>query len=398
MSDLSPGDDALELARLLISIDSVSPSLVPGAPGEGRIAAVIAQRLEGAGFLVDLIPAQEDPQRVSVVAVHEGSRPGPTVVFNGHLDTVGVEGMADPFNARIADGKLFGRGASDMKSGLAGLIVAAERLAAADHPGTVVFTGVADEEDASVGAAAVLRHLADRGVTADVCLIAEPTWLDRVSAHRGYAVVEVTLQGTAAHSSQPGLAVDAIRALGALLHEVARADDELRRRPAHPLLEYGSFTATVVRAGSAPFTIAADATLVIERRTLPGERAEDALVEVQAMLDAVVARMPGLRTSARLTHQREAWEADEQGAAARFADALAAEFSRDAEALPAAVGAPYWMESALWQAAGIPTVVCGPAGGGLHAAEEWVDLDQLRRFPEAVVAATRDALSGSSEA
>ena len=397
MSDLSPGDDALELARLLISIDSVSPSLVPGAPGEGRIATVIAKRLEGAGFLVDLVPAPEDPQRVSVVAVHAGSRPGPTVVFNGHLDTVGVEGMVCPFDPRIADGKFFGRGASDMKSGLAGLIVAADRLVAADHPGTVVFTGVADEEDASVGAAAVLRHLADRGVTADVCLIAEPTWLDRVSAHRGYAVVEVTLQGVAGHSSQPALSVDAIRALGHVLQEVERADEELRQRPAHPLLEYGSFTATVARAGSAPFTIAADATLFIERRTLPGERAEDALVEVRAMLDAVAARTPGLRTDARLTHQREAWEADEHGPAARFAEFLAAALTRDGETVPAAIGAPYWMESALWQAAGIPTVVCGPAGGGLHAAEEWVDVEQLRRFPEAVIAATIDALSGSSE-
>lgn len=398
MADLSPGDDALELARLLISIDSVSPSLVPGAPGEGRIAAAIAARLEGAGFVVDLVPAPEGPDRVSVVAVHRGSLPGRTVVFNGHLDTVGVEGMSEPFTPRVADGKLFGRGASDMKAGLAGLIVAAERIAASDHPGTVVFTGVADEEDASVGAVAVLRHLADRGMTAEVCLIAEPTWSDRVAAHRGYAVVEVMLQGTAAHSSQPGLAVDAIRGLSALLQEVERADAELRRRPSHPLLESGSFIATVAKAGSAPFTIAAEAVLVIERRTLPGERAEDALVEVQAMLDAVVAGTPGLRASARLTHQREAWEADGHGPAARFADLLATELRGGAERVPAAVGAPYWMESALWQAAGIPTVVCGPAGGGLHAAEEWVDVDQLRRFPEAVIAATRDALSGSGEA
>ncbi|WP_285036245.1 M20/M25/M40 family metallo-hydrolase [Plantibacter sp. ME-Dv--P-095] len=397
MSDLSPGDDALELARLLISIDSVSPSLVSGSAGEGPIAAVIAQRLERAGFTVDLVPALEDPRRVSVVAVHEGSEAGRTVVFNGHLDTVGVEGMDDPFTPRVEGGRLFGRGASDMKSGLAGLIVAAERLVAAGHPGTVVFTGVADEEDASVGAAAVLQHLADRGVPADVCLIAEPTWLDRVSAHRGYAVVEVTLQGVAGHSSQPALSVDTIRALGHVLQEVERADEELRQRPAHPLLESGSFTATVARAGSAPFTIAADATLVIERRTLPGERAEDALVEVRAMLDAVAARTPGLRTDARLTHQREAWEADEQGPAARFAEFLAAALTRDGETVPAAIGAPYWMESALWQAAGIPTVVCGPAGGGLHAAEEWVDREQLRRFPEAVIAATIDALSGSSE-
>lgn len=389
MSDLSPGDDALELASVLISIDSVSSSLVPGAAGESRLAAVIAERLERAGYTVEIVPALSDPLRISLVAVHVGSQPGGTVVFNGHLDTVGVEGMDEPFTPRIEDGRLYGRGASDMKAGLAGLIVAAERLAGADHPGTIIVTAVADEEDASVGAAAVLDHLANRGVTADLCLIAEPTWLDTVSAHRGYAVIEVTLQGSAAHSSQPDLGIDAIRALGALLQEVERADLALRQRPPHPLLGSGSFTATVVRAGHAPFTIAAEATLVLERRTLPGELAEGAALEVQGMLDAIAATTPGLRTSTRLTHHRQAWEVDTHGPASSFGELLAAHLTRSGKA-PDAVGAPYWMESALWQEAGIPSVVCGPAGGGLHAAEEWVDIDQLRRFPEAVTAATRD--------
>jgi len=392
MSVLSVGDDALDLARLLISIDSVSPSLVPAAVGEARLAEVVAERLGRAGYTVELIAAPSDPRRVSVYAVHEGSRPGATVVLNGHLDTVGVEGMRDPFTPRIEDGRLYGRGASDMKAGLAGLVVAAERLARMDHRGTVVVACVADEEDASVGALAVLDHMARAEVVADLCLIAEPTWLDTVSAHRGYAVVEATLHGTAAHSSQPGLGVDAIRALAALLQEVERADRALQQRAPHPLAGCGSFATAVVRAGSAPFTVAAEATVVIERRTLPSERAADTVLDVGAMLDAVAERFPGLRTSARLTHHREAWEADAHGAAVSFTELLTSHLARTTGTTPNAVGAPYWMESALWQEAGIPAVVCGPAGGGLHAAEEWVDVEQLRRFPEAVIAATHDHL------
>ena len=384
MSISATGSAAVDLTAALISIDSVSPSLAAGAEGEARIASALAERLEAAGYAVQLLAAASDSRRVSVVAERTGSRPGRTVVLNGHLDTVGVEGMPDPFAPRIEDGRMTGRGASDMKGGVAGLVVAAERLAAADAPGTVIVALVADEEDASLGAEAVLHHLAERDVHMDLCLIGEPTWLDIAIAHRGYAVVEVTLQGKAAHSSQPEEGIDAARAVGELLTSIAAADDALRRRSRHPLLPHGSLMATVVRAGSAPFMVAATADVVVERRTLPGEAAADALAEVRALVDEVTARTPGLTAEVQLTHAREAWQADAAGNAAEFTALLGEALVAAGSKRPAHVGEPYWMESALWQAAGVPTVVCGPAGGGLHAIDEWVEVAQLERFAVAV--------------
>jgi acetylornithine deacetylase len=386
----------VDLTAALVAIDSVSPSLVPGSAGEERIASYLADRLTTAGYTVRFVVAPSDPRRVSLIAERTGSRPGRTVVLNGHLDTVGVEGMPEPFAARIESGRMYGRGTSDMKGGVAGLVVAAEQLAATDAPGTVIVALVADEEDASVGAEAVLDDLRGRGLSMDVCLIAEPTWLDLAVAHRGYAVIDVSLTGKAAHSSQPEEGVDAIRALGVLLAAVADADASLRQQPSHPLLSYGSLMATVVRGGSATFSVAATADVSVERRTLPGESSAAALDEVRALVDPIVAATPGLESAFTLTHSREPWELNAEGPAAEFAGLLAAALPVTGSSTPDRVGAPYWMESALWQAAGIPTVVCGPAGGGLHAVDEWVDLEQLRRFPVAVADAVGRFLAGDN--
>lgn len=362
--------DVVALTAELVAIDSVSPSLVPAAAGEAAIAAFVSARLARAGFAVRSVGP---PSRPSVIAVHEGSRPGRTVVLNGHLDTVGVEGMATPFEPRVEGQRMTGRGTSDMKGGVAGLIVAAEALAAADLPGRLIVTLVADEEDGSAGAVEVLAAL--QGERMDVCLIAEPTWNDLAVAHRGYAVVRVGITGRAAHSSQPAESVDVIPAMTTLLAGVAARDAELAAAAPHPLLSHGSLMTTVARAGSAPFTVAADAEVVIERRTLPGEPSDVALGEVRD----IVAGIGGAVTwSVDQLIARNAWQADDSGAAAELARSLGDALASGSR------GAPYWMESALWQEAGVPAVVCGPAGGGLHAADEWVDLTQLRAFPVAV--------------
>jgi acetylornithine deacetylase len=389
-----PSDAVVDLTRQLVAFDSVNPGLVPGAVGEGPVARFLADRLSGSGFEVRLVPAPSDPRRVSVVAVRDGDRPGRTVVLNGHLDTVGVDGMAEPFSARIDGMRMLGRGTSDMKGGVAGLVVAAEQLVAAGVRGRLVLALVADEEDASLGTAGVLEALGD--VPMDVCLVAEPTWLNLAVAHRGYAVIKVGLHGRAAHSSQPEQGVDVLAPLGALLVAVGERDRALRRASPHPLLAHGSLLPTVAHGGSAPFTVAARAEALIERRTLPGEDAAAALSEVRDLVGAVTAGTPGLGSTAELVLARDAWQADALGPAAELMDLLADALPAAGAAPPARTGAPYWMESALWQASGVPTVVCGPAGGGLHAVDEWVDLAQLRRFPVAVADAVSRFLAGSA--
>jgi len=396
-----PADAVVDLTRQLVAFDSVNPGLVPGAVGERAVARFVADRLSGSGFEVQLVRAPSDPRRMSVIAVRTGGRPGRTVLLNGHLDTVGVDGMAEPFTARIDGDRMLGRGTSDMKGGVAGLIIAAEQLAVAGAPGRLVLALVADEEDASLGATAVIRALRDNsdnsgagGLRPDVCLVAEPTWLNLAVAHRGYAVVKVGLRGRAAHSSQPEHGVDALAPLGALLVAVAERDRGLRQAPPHPLLAHGSLMSTVAHGGSAPFTVAARAEALIERRTLPGEDATAALSEVRDLVGTVAAGVPGLDSTVELVLARDAWQADASGPAAELMDLLAAELPAAQAAPPGRAGAPYWTESALWQAAGIPAVVCGPAGGGLHAADEWVDLAQLRRFPVAVAGAVGRFLAG----
>lgn len=396
MSTSDSRSEVVELTRQLVAVDSVNPSLSPGAPGEAEIAGFVADRLERSGFAVQVVPVAGDPRRRSVLAVWEGPRPGRTVMFNGHLDTVGVEGMDDPFTARIEGDRLYGRGASDMKGGVAGILVAAETLARDGSPGRLVVTLVADEEDGSLGAESVIHELAGRALTPDVCLIAEPSWLDLPVAHRGYGVVTVRIAGRAAHSSQPEAGIDVMPAMGAVLVAVAGRNAQLAAGPPHPVLSRGSLMATVARAGSAPFMVPASAEVTLERRTLPGDPLSLAVDEVQQLIDGLRGDFPEVRWSIQPGVARSPWQLDETGPANQLAALLEDALVAAGAARPARVGAPYWMESALWQELGVPTVVCGPAGGGLHALDEWIDIPQLERYPVALAAAVGRVLTRES--
>ena len=202
----TPNDDSevTELARRLISIDSVNPDLVPGAAGETEIADFCAGWLADRSFEVTRLEAT--PGRPSIVGRRSGSGGGRTILLNGHLDTVGVSGYeGDPFGASIEDGLLCGRGAFDMKGGLAALLVAAARVAGARLRGDVLVALVADEEFGSVGTEEVLSAF-----TADGAVIAEPSNLEVTLAHRGFAWFKVGFTGKAEHGSMPEQGVDAI--------------------------------------------------------------------------------------------------------------------------------------------------------------------------------------------
>ncbi len=361
--------DAVELTRALVALDTVNPALVPGAAGERPAVELLAARLGARGFEIEVVGPASRP---SLLATHRGRGGGPSLALNGHLDTVGVEGMDDPFSGRVEGDRMYGRGTCDMKAGVAAMVVAAEHAAEAGHDGDVVLALVADEEHASVGSAAVLDVLRASGTLPDACIVGEPTWLDVIVAHRGYSVVEVELHGRAAHSSRPHEGLNAVTRLGRLLGGVEAHDEALAARAPHPHAGHGSLLATVVHGGSAPFTLAARASAIVERRTLPGEPLDTGLREVESIMESLA-----LDGECRELLARDAWELSDAPAARRLLELLP--FGGPA-------GAPYWMESALWEAAGVPTVVCGPAGGGLHTAVEWVELEQVRAYEAALTA------------
>ncbi len=342
----------------------------------------LRDRLERNGFETHVVIPQGRPDRPSLVAAGPDAGAGPTVLLTGHLDTVGVEGMDEPFAATVDGDRLSGRGSSDMKAGVAAMVVAAEELMRRPLRGRVVLALVADEEDASLGAEAVLAALPALGIRPDVAVVGEPTWLAVAESLRGYALVEVTFTGRAAHSSQPDEGVNAVAHLGRLLAAVEARGATLADHGA-------SLMVTVASGGDSPFVLARAARALVERRTVPGESSDAALVEVDELLDALRADDPDVDATARLVVGREAWRLDHDGPAATLADALEASLADTApdNAVPQRFHAPYWMEAPLWQAAGIPTLVCGPAGGGLHAADEWVDLGQVRRYAVALTRA-----------
>ncbi len=370
--------DPVTLASELIAIDSVNPGLVPGAAGEAAVVDFLRTRLADAGFATRVVTPDGQPDRPSLLAWSRGTRPGPTLLLNGHVDTVGVEGMAAPFEPRIEGDRLSGRGAADMKAGVAGLVVAAEEIAREDR-GSVVLALVADEEDASLGTETLLAHLPETGLRPDLAVIGEPTHLDKTVSLRGFAVVEVEFAGRSAHSSLPAEGVNAVAHLGRLLAAVEEADAELAGR--------GAWLASQASGGSAPFMIPSSARATIERRTEPGESVADALADVERMLQRLRDVDADVSASARLVVGRPAWQLAASGPAHDFAElldtALAGVPGRQEEPL----AAPYWMEAPLFEDAGIPAVICGPSGGGLHAVDEWVDLRQVRAYPRGLVTA-----------
>ena len=379
-----------QLVGELVAVDSVNPALVPGGAGEGAIAVLVADRLRDAGLEVEIVDAAGRP---SVVGIARGRGGGRSLLLCGHLDTVGVAGMADPLVPVVRDGRLHGRGSYDMKAGVAAAMLAAVDAAACGLAGDVIVAAVADEEHASVGVQAVLER-----VRADACIVTEPTGLDVVVAHKGFAWWEIEARGRAAHGSRPDLGVDAIAAFGPVLVALGELEAELAARP-HPRLGPGSVHAALIEGGAELSTYPERCVLGIERRTLPGETSAQLEAELAALVAAgerverrpvtgaawgaaEAAALPGAPTatwSARTLLERAPFEvADDAPIVTAVRGAAAARLGRQ----PQVLGHSAWMDAAFTSAAGIPTVVFGPDGAGAHAVEEWVELESVRTCAE----------------
>lgn len=376
--------EMLTLLRDLVAINSVNPSLVPGGAGEGEAAACLEAYFRRHAIDVEL--HEVAPGRPNVIASVEGAADGPTLLLCGHLDTVGVDGMDAPFTPVEQEGRLYGRGAQDMKAGVAASAGALVTLAAEGlERGRVIFAGVIDEEHASLGAEALVRDL-----TADAAIVAEPTDLQVAIAHKGFAWLEVEVRGKAAHGSRPDEGRDAIVRMGRLLGVLERFDSELRARPTHALLGSGSLHASRIEGGREISSYPALCRLQFERRTVPGEDGGRALTEVEQMIAVLREADRHFDAHARLVMERPPYVVDERSEIVQAVMAATADAGLDAPP----TGMTYWTDAALLAAAGIPSVVIGPRGAGLHGPVEHVELASTTTCRQILVGAARRFLEG----
>jgi acetylornithine deacetylase len=347
-----------------VAIDSRNPALVVDGPGEGEIARFLAGVLREWGCRVQLDDV--DTGRPNLIARVGDASAGPKLMFNGHLDTVGIDGMThDPFGAEERDGRIWGRGSSDMKSGVAAMCAAAVRAADRGLGGEIVIAAVIDEEYASLGTQALIAQ----GIRADAAIVTEPTRLAIMPAHRGFVWLDMVFTGRAAHGSRWDIGVDAIRNAGLFLAELDRHDRSTLSTRHHQLLGRPSVHASTISGGSGMSTYPDSCELAIERRTIPGETAPQVLAELESLRDQLRESHPQLAANIKVSlSQPPSDVSTEAPVVLALASSLAA--CRVAESVQ---GMSAWTDAALLNEAGIPAICFGPGDITLaHAAEEFV--------------------------
>ncbi|HEX7091513.1 MAG TPA: M20/M25/M40 family metallo-hydrolase [Longimicrobiales bacterium] len=353
----------LEVLRDLVRIPSVNPTLAPGeGTGEQEVARFAVEWLGARGVRAWLEEA--DRGRPNAVA-EVGGGDGPVLVLCAHLDTVGTAGMEiAPFEPRVEGNRLYGRGSYDMKGGAAAIMAALAALAAADLRGRIMAALVCDEEYASIGASDFVRRH-----RADACIVTEPSEGRLILAHKGFVWLELVTRGVAAHGSRWDLGVSAIGRMGRIIAALEELDRTELRRRTHPLVGPASLHCALIEGGTGLSTYAAECRLKVERRTLPGEAPAQVVREVE---EAV--RRAGEEGEIAVLMERAPLECGRDAAIARCVrDAAKAVTGVE----PEEAGVAYWMDAAVFAAAGVPTVNYGAAGAGAHAAVEWVDVDSV---------------------
>ena len=368
-------DPVISLLRDLIAIDSVNPSLVPGAAGEAQVGEAIAAHMRRMGL--DVQVQEVSPGRPNVIGVLEGIERGRSLMFCGHTDTVGVAGMEAPFDPVERGGRLYGRGAQDMKGGVAAMIDAA-RVAREGgwRKGRIVIAAVVDEEYASIGADALVGAW-----KADGAIVTEPTDLQIGVGHKGFACATIETRGRAAHGSRPKDGRDAIMRMGRVLNRLERLDRDLQGRRPHPLLGTGSLHASTIEGGRELSSYPDFCRLQVERRTVPGESMESLAQEIDDLLGLLGREDPEFDASKTLLFSRPPYQTPP---AHELPLALAAA-AASAGITTTTTGMSFWTDAAILGGAGIPSVLFGPGGAGLHSIEEYVNVPD--------VIACRDALA-----
>ncbi len=360
---------ATDLLKELVKIDSVNPSLVPGAKGEAEIAEYVADWLRALGIKarVDLI----EKNRCNAVGVLKGTGGGKSLLLNGHIDTVGYDYMTiDPLKPVVKEGRMYGRGTYDMKGGLASSLAALKAIvdSGTQLKGDVVVGAVCDEEYASIGTERLMEK-----TTVDAAIVGEPSSLQIERCHKGFAWIDIETHGVAAHGSAWQTGIDAITEMGKVLTSLEALGEKLQEKK-HPLVGPASIHASIIRGGLELSTYPDKCLLKIERRLIPGEDKGDIEVEMENLLKDISEKDPKFGASYEVTFYRGPMDVPET---VEICKTIVACSKEAINLTPAFTGGSGWLDTQIIWGKGIPAVAYGPAGDGAHSAVEWVDLDTV---------------------
>lgn len=378
-------EDPVELTMRLAEIDSINPGLVPGAAGEAEVADFVEAWGRARGF--EIHRQEAAPGRSNVILVRRGSGvgvggAGRSLLFNGHMDTVGVHG-ARTKDVFITDGKLYGRGVLDTKAGLAAAMVVAASFAEGELAGDLIVAGVADEESGSVGTLKLVENWRP-----DAAVALEPTDLAVISRHRGFAVIDVELTGKPAHTSLAERGVNAVHAVADVIAAVKALDARWTAEQPDPL-ERGTVLVNQVHSGGELFTVPPSCAVTVEMRTA-GPQAERQIDEVLAAIRASTPLVSKCEVNFARNPLAQLDDHPFVQAMLRAVTSVGVE--------PRLAAAPFWTDAAYHAEVGTPACVIGPVGQGLHEDEEWVTVQSVHQCAAALRALAIDWCGVTSEA
>lgn len=360
----------IELLRELVKINSVNPSLVPGAPGEAEIAEYIAEFLRAIGLETTVEEVQ--PGRINTIGTIDGSGEGAILMLNGHTDTVGIDYMEiDPLHPVIKEGKMYGRGTIDMKGGLAAILSATKAVvdSEVDLQGKLIIAAVCDEEYASIGT----EHIMNKA-NVNAAIICEPTAFQIVVAHKGFAWIDIETKGVAAHGSAWQIGVDAITKMGKVQVGLEQLQDESLMKRSHRLVGSPSIHASIINGGRELSTYPDRCKLQVERRLIPGETRDDVEKELDTLLTSIENTDAKFDGNFEITFFRGPLEVATDEEICKTLIQCSEEIRGET---PLFVGESGWMDTQIIALKGAPAVAFGPIGSGSHAAIEYVDIGSV---------------------
>lgn len=379
--------DPVKLASRLVSVPSVSPMGQPPGEdtGEGRLTDLLEQVFREAG--IPTVRQTVAPGRENILAILERPGSARTLLLDAHQDTVSVSGMTiPPFEGAVHDGRLWGRGACDVKGGMAAMIAALARAAAEPRGASVILSCSADEEHSFRGVNRLLEGPWRPGKP-DMAVIGEPTRMRIVIAHKGFMRWKISTRGKSVHSANPRLGVNAILKMTEVIRALDEYAKDLERGPAHPLLGRPTMNVGTIHGGSGANIVPDTCTIEIDRRVIPGE---DPAAVFAACRGRVMARLGGdfPLSFHEPWHAEPVLDTPESSEVVGLCRGAVREVLGEAET----TGVPYGTNACTISADGIPSVVMGPGDiGQAHTPDEWIETAEIEKAAEVYFALIRRA-------